>query len=90
MTHTEIVRSLIFSRLEAAQCLGVSGPSLDEWRRRGVIAPALALNGRTLVYARKDVEALKAKLDEIHQWRHKPGVPLGTPKPKPKPKEVAA
>ena len=88
MTHTEIVRALVFTRPEAAQCLGVSGPSLDEWRRRGVITPALAVNGRTVVYAKKDVEALKAKMEDINRWRHKPGPPRGTPKPKPK--EVAA
>jgi hypothetical protein len=90
MSNIEVVRDLVFTRPEAAQCLGVSGPSLDEWRRRGVIKPAVIINGKTVIYAKKDVEDLRAKLADIHRWRHKPGPPRGTPKPKPKPKGVAA
>lgn len=46
---------------EAASILGVKPGTLNQWVRRGMLAPARKVHGRLWLYRRKDVEALRGR-----------------------------
>jgi predicted site-specific integrase-resolvase len=58
MLTREKIQSLIISREEAAELLGVTWSKLWIWYKRGLLKPLLA-NGRCAAYLRSDVEEFK-------------------------------
>ena len=71
------LQSLLITRDETAEMLGVSGFTLWRWRKNGFLKPLVGAGGRTAAYLRSDVEKIKrtAYLDRL-----KPGRPTHSQK----------
>jgi DNA-binding transcriptional MerR regulator len=71
MTITKL--HLVMSNPEAAEALEVSLWTLDRYRRRGWLVPITdRRSGRVPAYCRKDVERVKARLNDAEFSRPKP------------------
>jgi predicted site-specific integrase-resolvase len=66
------LQSLLITRGETAEMLGVSGFTLWRWHKNGFLKPLIGAGGRTAAYLRGDVERVKAT---AYLDRLKPGRP---------------
>jgi len=78
LTSIEL-RLLVFTRAEAAQELGTSLITLDDYRRRGFLKAIADGKGRVIAYSRADIAKFKDKLSEAELFRAKPGPKRSNP-----------
>jgi hypothetical protein len=67
------LKALVCSRNEAVRDLGVSGFTLDLWRRQGILLPITDEGDKLIGYSRDDVRQLREKLNAAETIRGKPG-----------------
>jgi predicted site-specific integrase-resolvase len=67
------IRLLVLTRVEAAEELGVAPPTLDEYRKRGILVPIASASGRVIAYSKEDIRKFKAKQSAAELYRRKPG-----------------
>ena len=79
MTNTKL-RTLVMSKAEAAEELGISLFTIDKYKRRGWLVPITdRSSGRVIAYSREDVAKFKRKLAEDELFRAKPGPRRSSP-----------
>ena len=58
----------LLSQKEAAEIFGVSRQTLSVWRRKGLLPTYRIGVGRTVGFKRSDIEALKAKRQQVRRF----------------------